>query len=457
MADLQSMDTRRRAIEALNDFLGDIKRRAINPTSYYDVGHRLQGNSLPLPVGNGYNTGYSSGAGGNTYGGMSAASLLDSFNSGDHMGGGGGGGGAGGMHVAHGGYSLPLPNARTKNDLQDIDRFLEQLQATVYETSTQAAAAGVQQPGVHVSYTGDYGLSNQQRSSNSPPGFNNYNTGSASTFGAMSNSGNNMPNATAIDTPALTPASVASSYTSSGHSPMSNHSRSSLGSLSGGNMYPSLPSVTGMSDLGSGYPTTTSAPASSLASGFDGLDGRRYSGGRLQRQAPTQEDTEMADVDAEDGSRTPRPSDATPMKGKVNNSIDPALRGEEANSSASTPAARSEADDKREEGWVENMRTIEALRMWISKRLEKGEYEEESEESKDGVDSTAAKIAQLAEKMAASDAEERAAREKEDQKGLPRMSSILYYRQKHRPDGSSCFGKVGRIRLLRREEHEQHD
>merc|ERR1712072_1258023 len=71
MADIQSMDTRRRAIEALNDFLGDIKRRAINPNSYYDVGH--------------------------------------------HMGGGLGGA------VAQGGYQLP--NARTKNDLQDIDRF----------------------------------------------------------------------------------------------------------------------------------------------------------------------------------------------------------------------------------------------------------------------------------------------------------------------------------------------
>lgn len=379
MADIQSMDTRRRAIEALNDFLGDIKRRAIDPSSYYDVGHRLQGNALPLPVqsGAGYNTGYNNT--GYTGGNFTAASLLESFNHGGGMGGGGGGQGG----VATQGYSLPLPNARTKNDLQDIDRFLEQLQATVYETSkgyesgSHAAAAGIQQPGLHSQFTGEFGIGHggQYRSSNSPPNFQNHlSSGGMGNVGALSSASsmhNVTSSASALETPALTPSS-ASSYTSAGHSPMSSHSRASFGSVSGHNMYPSLPAVTGMSDIGSNYPTTTSAPASSLSSGFD-LEGRRYSGGRLQRQAPEQ-DTEMTDAD--DGSRTPKQSDAQRPKSKGNSSIDPALRGEDAGSdSASTPAAASEVDDKRQEEWVENIRLIEALRKWVGERLKVGDYE----------------------------------------------------------------------------------
>jgi len=386
LADIQSMDTRRRAIEALNDFLGDIKRRAIDPSSYYDVGHRLQqGNALPLPVGGGgYNTGYnnSSGYSGGAPSGFNAASFLDSFSGGGGM---GGGNGAAHGSVATHGYSLPLPNARTKNDLQDIDRFLEQLQATVYETSkgyetsNSAAAAGVQQPGLHTQFAGDFGMGGHQaqyRSSNSPPQFGNH-LGSSGVMSSGSSVHGVTSSSSALDTPALTPASV-SSYTSSGHSPMSSHSRASFGSVSG-QMYPSLPAVTGMSDMGSNYPTTTSAPASGLASGFEGLDGRRYSGGRLQRQAPDvkTEDTEMEDAD--DGSRTPKASDSKRPKSKGNSSIDPALRGEDGSGSdsVSTPAAQSEgAEDKRQEEWIENIRLIEALRKWVGDRLKSGDFEE---------------------------------------------------------------------------------
>ena len=391
--DLQSIDTRRRAIEALNDFLGDIKRRALNPSDYYDVGQRLgAGGGLPLPVGGGYNTGYSGptggnggGSGGGNFGGFNAASLLDSFN--NHSDGGSGGGLQGAL--AQTGYSLPISNARTKHDLQDIDRFLEQLQQTVYETSNHSAAAGIQHPGVHAQYTGDYGFGGHQyqsRSSGSPPNYQQQTTGASSFGGMTAASVPGLTSATsAMDTPALTPASV-SSYSSSGHSPMSSHGRSSMSS--GSAMYPTLPSVTGMSDLGSGYPVTTSAPASGLASGFEGLDGRRYSGGRLQRQAPGQ-DTEMTDVD--DGQRTPKATDAKRPKSKGNSSIDPALRGEDSSDSASTPAARSEDADKRQEDWVENIRTIESLRKWISDRLNRGEFEggEEGADAKGGADEAA--------------------------------------------------------------------
>lgn len=380
--DLQSMDTRRRAIEALNDFLGDIKRRAINPNSYYDVGQRLgAGGSLPLPVGGGYNTGYSgnaaSGGGNSNFNGFSAGSLLDTLG---FTGGNDSHGGGGLSSLTHSGYSLPMSNARTKNDLQDIDRFLESLQQTVYETSNQQAAAGIQQPGVHAHFAGDYGFSNHygSRSSLSPPTFNQ--TSGASSFGAMTAA--SMPSvsssASALDTPALTPASV-SSYSSSGQSPMSSHGgRSSIGS-SAQPMYPSLPSVTGMSDFNSGYSVTTSAPASGLASGFEGLDGRRYSGGKLQRQAPAAStDVEMRDA-PEDGQRTPKAAAATvpeAHKEKASSSIDPALRAD-ASDGTSTPRRRSEeAAEKRQEDWVENIRTIETLRKWIADRLARGDFEE---------------------------------------------------------------------------------
>ena len=396
MADIQSMDTRKRAIEALNDFLGDIKRRAINPSSYYDVGQRLGGgNALPLPVPSGYNTGYNNHAsGGASFGNLNAATLLDSFNQGhDHMNGGA---------VAHQGYSLPLPNARTKNDLQDIDRFLEQLQATVYETSGSHTTVPGLQTGTPAQYAGDYGFGNQfgSRSNGSPPGYQNVTQGTSS-FGALTAA--TMPGLTsstsAMGTPALTPASV-SSY-SSGHSPLSSNSRASFGSMPGNAMYPSLPSVTGISDLGSGYPTTTSAPASGLASGYEGLDGRRYSGGRLQRQAPG-EDTEMADDEEEEaGASTPKQSDAKRPKSKGNSTIDPALRSESSSESGSTPAtAKSDSDDKRQEDWVENIRTIETLRNWVKDRLSRGEFADTSSESQQqdaGSDDMTASIAKLVE------------------------------------------------------------
>ncbi len=394
--EIQSMDTRRRAIEALNDFLGDIKRRAIDPGAYYDVGQRLHSNALPLPVGNGYNTGYSQPTG-NYSNYNNTASLLESFTQGGNMGGGGGG-----VSLASQGYSLPLPNARTKTDLHDIDRFLEQLQATVYETSNHSAAAGIQQPGIHAMHTGDMGFSNHQggyRSSNSPPSYGGNSSGAGALHAMSSAMGMAGSTSTSMDTPALTPgASSESSYATSGHSPMSTHSRSSLGSLG----YPNLPAVTGMSDLGAGYPTTTSAPASGLASGFEGLDGRRYSGGRLQRQAPGA-DTEMADFD--DGSRTPKASDKR-SKSKGISSIDPALRGEDERSP--TGSGSEGADDKRQEEWVENIRVIEALKKWVGDRLKNHEYEDDEragavKEERRG-SSTAAELAKMVEeKMADAD------------------------------------------------------
>jgi hypothetical protein len=379
LADIQSMDTRRRAIEALNDFLGDIKRRAIDPGNYYDVGQRLQSANLPLPIstGYGYSTGNNYATTNNNSSYNSASSLLDSFNNSSSMQ--MGGSNAGGM--AQGpltqSYSLPLPsNARTKQDLVEIDKFLEQLQATVYESSNSAAAAGVQQPGSHAHYTNYPGFGSQYRSSDSPP--NMQHSASVSSSGVASL--NNMPSGSAMDTPALTPASV-SSYASAGQSPMSTHSRSSMSSAHGSSMYPSLPSVTAISDMGSGYPATTSAPASGLASGFEGFEGRRYSGGRLQREAPASRardiDSDAMETESE-GAKTPRASTKQPEDSSI---LDPALRASSQTSTAvQSPSTGANSDsDEKQAIWVENVRVIEALRRWISERINNQEFESEGD------------------------------------------------------------------------------
>ncbi|KAI9817673.1 MAG: hypothetical protein M1832_004567, partial [Thelocarpon impressellum] len=117
-------DARKRGYEVLNTFFGDAKRRQIDPGSSVEVGSRLlalQGLQLPVQAGL---AGY-----------QSAPAMVELD--------GEGGAGAAGHH-----YALPpMHNLRTKNDLMNIDQFLEQMQSTVYESSNQAAAAGVAQPG----------------------------------------------------------------------------------------------------------------------------------------------------------------------------------------------------------------------------------------------------------------------------------------------------------------------
>jgi len=131
--------------------------------------------------------------------------------------------------------------------------------------------------------------------------------------------------------------------------------------------------------MGAGYPATTSAPASGLASGFEGFEGRRYSGGRLQREAPAPRSHDM-DSDAmeteSDGAKTPRakqPEDSS--------SLDPALRAASQSSTAvQSPSTGAGSDsDEKQATWVENVRVIEALRRWVSERINNQEFETEAE------------------------------------------------------------------------------
>ena len=362
IADQQSMETRRRAIEALNDFLGDVKRRSLDPGHYYAVGQRLNTQALPLPVsigtgysmGNGYH-GSNGGSNGSCY--NQTASLLESF----------GGGSMTGVST-HGAmaqnYALPMSNARTKADLLDIDRFLEQLQATVYENPGQAAAAGVAQPGIHPHIGSGY---NAQRSSHSPPQYStNSNTHNSmnglsqvAQMASMTNNGH-----TGVATPALPPTSMSSSY-ASGHSPASS--------------------------------------PSGLASGFDSYDSnRRYSGSRLQREAPPTASEDAMDIDS-DGQRTPRKMSLLKEAirgGSPNNNVDPALRDSEDKAGSATPQPEEENKDK-DQSWVENVRVIDQLREWVRNRLEHGEFERSENSTPEPLDKIKEHLAQEEEQAAA--------------------------------------------------------
>ena len=277
-------------------------------------------------------------------------------------------------------YALPLPNLRTKNDLMNIDQFLEQMQSTVYESSNAAAAAGIQQPGAHYTHAGI-----NFRQSHSPPQtsihnlshLNSHNTGAPMMAQHSAQSASS-------GTPALTPPSSSVSYTSghspsytSGHSPVSSHGMSptSRHSSTVPAAYPSLPAVT------MGYsPHSTTAPTSTLGTNFDSDPRRRYSGGMLQRSAAPR--SELIDASDEIAAASPVSKETTPtptiLKSEVVNNIDPSLSG------VSSPGATSEsgdsARDRAEEAWIENIRVIEALRKFISDKLERKEYDDDEED-----------------------------------------------------------------------------
>ncbi len=334
-------DTRKRTFDALNEFFGDAKRRQIDPTSYQQVGQRLMA-LQGIPIHGGGISDY-----------IQAAPSLVSVD------------GHGGHHSApmpqHHQYALPLPNLRTKNDLMNIDHFLEQMQSTVYESSNAAAAAGIQQPVNHYTHAGL-----NFRQSHSPPqtALHHSHLGShvSSAHITPSMVATNSSQSTSSGTPALTPPSSSVSYTS-GHSPVSSHGMSptSRHSSTATTAYPNLPAVT------LGYsPHSTTAPASTLGTNFDTDPRRRYSGGMLQRSA----NPDRMDVSDDSATPSPRLSSAPRpeiIRSEVTHNIDPALSG------ISSPAEASDsgesARDRAEEAWLENIRVVEALRQFIGDRL----------------------------------------------------------------------------------------
>lgn len=329
-------DGKKRGYEALNDFFGDAKRRQFDPNSSTQVGQRLMA-LHGIPIHNG--------------------TLLDYVPSTPMVAvGGHGHASAPAIHQPH--YALPIPNLRTKNDLVNIDNFLDQMSATVYESSTSAAAAGVQLPPTHYIH---HPMGPQVSAS----------TGTAPPIVARS------PHSPSTGTPALTPPSSSLSYTS-GHSPTSvpGLSPSSRHSSAASATYPTLPAVS------SGYPAHSSgAPVSTLGPNFDLDPPRRFSGGMLQRSAESRNVDEM-DVDDALNS-APKESTLHASLSEVDSKEMSALLIDPALANLSSAGQQSDGDesarDRAEEIWVENMRVIEALKNLIHDRLQNHLYEDEAD------------------------------------------------------------------------------
>lgn len=363
-----SYESRKRGYDALNEFFGDLKRRQFDPTSYTAVGQRLLGlHGLQLPLINSPVPDYQQ---------IPAAVAV----------GGPGGYSSGGPIPAQGYHLPPMSNARTKSDLINIDQFLEQMQATVYESDDHVAAAGVAQPGATYVHGGM-----SYRTTNSPPTQLPSSHATATTTSAPMMATTSSAHSPSSATPALTPPSSAQSYTS-GRSPVSlpsTHRVSPSQSETSTGMYPRLPSTTVQDGMSAGYPTTSSAaPPSTLSGIFDNDGSRRYTGGTLQRARP--DDRQLSeDMDvSEDSARTPHTKErATDSPGRISASlIDPALHRstspdpETALRAAQVATEATEAADRAEEQWVEHVRLIENLRKYIHWRLEHGDYEEDDEE-----------------------------------------------------------------------------
>nr|QEV83821.1 putative zinc finger protein Pac1 [Sclerotinia ginseng] len=360
-------DEKKRNFDNLNDFFGAAKRRQIDAHSYQQVNQRLmQLQGIPIGTGGGISDYI-----------HSAPQLVPIDGHGGH-----GGHGHGGPMPQHQ-YSLPLPNLRTKSDLNSIDQFLEQMQSTVYESSNAAAAAGIHQPGAHYTHQGI-----NFRQSHSPPQTHIHNIGSmaphvSTSYASAPMTATHSSHSVSSGTPALTPSSSSVSYTS-GNSPMSSSGMSPISrhSSTSNAAYPNLPAVS----LGYSPHHSATAPTSTLGTNFDSDLRRRYSGGVLQRSAGGLNSTQYRESmeTSTVGSPTPSPKETTPrpesiVKTEVTNNIDPAL------SDAGSPSVRSvdtleSARDRAEEAWIENIRVIEALRRYVSDRLQNGEYVKDEEE-----------------------------------------------------------------------------
>lgn len=327
-----SYNDRKRGTELVDNLFGSIKRHEFDPHSYSDISNRLMPfHNVQLPL-------LSGGGGMSEY--QPGPALMSSH--------------AGPTTLfaptAPHGYSLPIPNLRTKQDMVDAENYLQNMVQTAYESSTSVAVAGVAQPGAHHVSTGL-----TLRTSTSPPGMQ---MGSAHMRDAHSSH---------ASTPQLTPSSSHGSHYSE-HSPTSGVSPTEqhrpMPQSSG---YPTLPNTSSM---------TGQAPSSTLGNQYDHDIRRRYSGGRLQKAAPGSVKAED-EMDIDEGTSTSTPKPEHKARSVSKNLIDPALSGythSESSSPTPTPSANGGEVD---ETWVYNVRLLEDLKKYVSARLERGEYEED--------------------------------------------------------------------------------
>ena len=337
-------------VNALDNLFQDVQHSNLDVRSISDVGSRLaaiQNSRLPFIVG------------GDPHGYQPASPMHND------------GGPQVGIYGAASNILPPLPNLRTKAQLNHFDTVFEKMQHTLYEHPAHLAAASVNQPGPDFMAVDNHvGQGHPLPPSQMPP---------ASTAGMIAPTAAMESTASQSEgTPALTPPSSSAYSNSPDHSPSSMHALQVEGTGPRSGMYPSLPGGTPTS--GSFY----TGASSTLGSQFDDQR-RRYSGGRLHKAQPLRRNEDEMDTTS-DGAATPKArSSKSPPKspGPVSrpqdvpaSNIDPALTGTGSPSSGEVTAQSAQNSEE----WVGLMRTVENLRNWIKARLEVGDYDEESEE-----------------------------------------------------------------------------
>ena len=343
-AGLALTEQRKRQHDTLDSFFGDIKRRQLEPTQYFDLGTQFGGmQSMPMITDGGYGAGYSAGNQTNEFAGS-------------------GGGAEGGVGIAP--MAVPqsqqfdpatFSNLKTKNDLLCIDRFLEQLQKTVYERS---ATIAVENAGRAIAQqTANAGnLDPELVPARGSPG--QY----------------SMP----TDESSATTPGLANDSEMSTRSPRSVHSFQS--NLNTTTQYPSLPSATAMTnpyagDMMQQHPS--SVPPGGLGSTYEDDRTRRYSGDNLQRarstssRSPHNNESHSNDDKESIENGMKKTALSSPTESAPPTSIEPPTK-----SGQNESVEGMSNQEEHMERWVNNMRTIETLRRYLHGRLQQGEFED---------------------------------------------------------------------------------
>lgn len=140
-------------------------------------------------------------------------------------------------------------------------------------------------------------------------------------------------------------------------------------------MYPTLPSVSAMSDM------SAAAPSSGLAPAFDADGRRRFSGNLLQKAAPGRRGSDEMDTASDGSSPKDHDFEHENLHHNVNQlaihspKVDPALRSPSVSSDTAT-----EVGDNSQQSWVENIRVIERLRAYLKERLDTNDFSSEDDD-----------------------------------------------------------------------------
>ena len=339
-------EQRKRQHDNLDAFFGDVKRRQLDPTQYYDLGAQFGGmQNMPMFADGGYHHGYQNGF---------QSGLNQQQQQQQHNAFGGGTATATMAPAPVPNFDVNFSNMKTKNDLLSIDQFLEQLQKTVYEHSTNVVNRDINradQPLVQATYTDNVDPNLPMRG-DSPPG----------PFSATASS-------TTDNTAGLTPGSQMSS-----HSPASVHSNHATS-------YPSLPSVAALQSqqMGGFIQQPSGVPPNGLGNAYEDTDRiRRHSGAYLQRAKPGSPQSPRSNEDNSGSSEKDLKKEArdTPMHSPTDQSL--SVMEPPAKPNQGEGRDGSNGPDERLEGWVQNMRTIEMLRKYINQKLQLGEFEDSS-------------------------------------------------------------------------------